>query len=341
MPLNIGDLLKPFAEATTSIGQIYLYRWNASNLRAFRNLSKEKPDVRIRTFLQHVASFNQCGLKRQPLKDDEVNLLTDADLDNLLYKYVTCNPVLALKSYQINQNSLQLTREENESAIAFLDRNLGLVIHQDNQNSLRMTAKLAKLSTEFRLESFRTYTEELEGKFQQDKESLFTKQNQLLSGLPNEEREIFESGLSDDYYTIEEVYIGQYRKSTLVSIYSFLEYAMNDLCKLCQKFYAITLNYEHLKGAGITRAKLYLEKVIKVNFETLNPEWDELQNMNKVRNRIVHADGVLDENLKNLVVRTQGLSINNYRDLLVDRTYIDFSITTVERFLEKLYSEAL
>jgi hypothetical protein len=170
---------------------------------------------------------------------------------------------LALKAHQINQNSLKLARDENESAMAFLNRNIDLVIHQNNQDGLRTMAKIANLSTEIRLESFRTYTEELELKFHQDKEALVAKQYSLLSGrLTTEERERVESDLSDDYYTIDELYIDQYRKSTLVSIYSFLEHSMNNLCNLCQEFYALTLGVKDLNGSGIERARAYLNLLI-------------------------------------------------------------------------------
>jgi len=341
MPFDIGDLLKPVAEVSTSIGQIYLYRWNTADLRTFRNLSKETPDVRIRTFLKHISSLNAYWREQQPLKDQDFNLLTKAEIENLLENYLTHNPILTLKSHQINHNSLRLTREENESAISFLDRNLDLEIHQENQGWIRTRATWLKLSTEIRLEGFRTYTEELENKFQEDKESLLTKQNSSLSELTHEERERVKSNLSDDYYTIEERYIGQYRKSTIVSIYSFLEHSMNHLCELCQEFNALSLKHEELSGAGIERARLYLQKVVKINFELLNTEWSELKAMNKVRNRIVHADGALDDGLRRIINRTKGLSIKYHNNLIVDRTYIDCSITTVENFLKKLYSEAI
>jgi len=99
----------------------------------------------------------------------------------------------------------------------------------------------------------------------------------LLSGcLTAEERERVESDLSDDYYTIDELYIDQYRKSTLVSIYSFLEHSMNSLCNLRQKFYALPLGVKDQSGSGIERARAYLKMVIKINFEVLNAEWSEL-----------------------------------------------------------------
>jgi len=41
---------------------------------------------------------------------------------------------------------------------------------------------------------------------------------------------------------------------------------------------------------------------------------------------------------KSIVNRAQGLSIKNHQ-LMIDRIYIDSSISTVESFLKKLYSE--
>jgi len=83
VPHSIGSRLDPVTEVTTSIGLIYLYRWGVSDLNAFKNLSRATPDDRIRTILQHVSSLNSCGLSRKPPKDEEFNLSTDADLENL------------------------------------------------------------------------------------------------------------------------------------------------------------------------------------------------------------------------------------------------------------------
>ena len=117
-----------------------------------------------------------------------------------------------------------------------------------------------------------------------------------------------------------------------------------DLCDLVQLFYHSPLGVKDLRGKGIKQARLYLEKVAKINFEELNAEWAELVTLNRIRNYIVHADGVEDvvsNDLTKLANRTQGLSIKQYGRLQVDHTYIDSSITTVENFLDKLYSKAL
>ena len=102
MPLNIGSRLDPVTEVTTSIGQIYLYRWGISDLNAFKNLSRETPDDRIPTILQHASSLNLCGLSRKPLKDEEFNLFADADLDKLAKNMLPVILFLTLKPHQIN-----------------------------------------------------------------------------------------------------------------------------------------------------------------------------------------------------------------------------------------------
>ena len=78
-----------------------------------------------------------------------------------------------------------------------------------------------------------------------------------------------------------------YRKSTLVSVYSFLESSMNGLCKHLSARHDYPVKLEDLRGKGIVRAKDYLEKLAKVDFDALNGEWSHLMTLNKIRNCIV------------------------------------------------------
>jgi hypothetical protein len=90
---------------------------------------------------------------------------------------------------------------------------------------------IIKRQTKDRLEEFRQYTREIESKFDEDKHDLSRRYDSTIAGLSAEDIDEVNDYFSDDYYTIEEVYAGQYRRSTLVSVYSFLEHSMNRLCR--------------------------------------------------------------------------------------------------------------
>ena len=51
------------------------------------------------------------------------------------------------------------------------------------------------------------------------------------------------------------------RQSALVTLFSFVEYELDGLCELFQKELGSRVELSDLKGSGIDRAILYLERV--------------------------------------------------------------------------------
>lgn len=211
-------------------------------------------------------------------------------------------------------------------------------------SSVNLLTEMIKLHATDRLEEFRRFTCEIESKFNTDKNDLHESCIKAAEGISDEEAMEIQRYFSDEHYMIEEIYIGMYRKSTLVSIYSFVENSLNDLCKHLNKKNSYPITLDDLKGEGIERAKSYLEKLAKVDFQVLNGEWCHLQDLNKIRNCIVHCEGDIkslksDSKIKNIVAQNPSLSLKNERNLSIEREYVDFCITKTETFLEKLYQE--
>ena len=163
--------------------------------------------------------------------------------------------------------------------------------NQDQKlNSLRARDKnkffeqIFRHQTNDKLEKFRGYTLEIESKFNADKSYLEKSYNEAIKDLSDEEIREIEDYFSDDYYLIEEIHVELYRKSTLVSVYSFLENSMNTLCRHLHKRHAYSIGLSDLRGEGIVRAKNYLEKLAGIDFSAVNGEWSHLMSFNKIRN---------------------------------------------------------
>lgn len=62
-----------------------------------------------------------------------------------------------------------------------------------------------------------------------------------------------------------------YYSSIIISLYSFLEQSMYQLCKIAETSQSIKIN--DIYGRGIFKYKTYLEKVISIDFNPINPEW--------------------------------------------------------------------
>lgn len=203
-------------------------------------------------------------------------------------------------------------------------------------------SNIIRRRAESRLNEFRQYTLEIEAKFDSDKNALSGSYKKAIEGLSEDDLREVEDFFSDDYYIIEEINVGLYRKSTLVSLYSFLENSMNGLCRHLGSRHTYPVSLNDLRGEGIVRAKDYLEKLAKVDFAALNGEWSHLMTLNKIRNCIVHSEGDIKaskspDNLETIINITPGLSLRNERKIKIEREYINFCIDKVECFLKKLY----
>jgi hypothetical protein len=235
-----------------------------------------------------------------------------------------------------------LHRLKNYQAVHY-DKKAEMKFSQENNSNF--FANALKFQANDRLEEFRQYTQEIESKFDADKAELARRYSNSVNALSAEEVNEVNDYFADDYFTIEEIYVGLFRKSTLVSIYSFLENAMNRLCKYLARKNSYSVALNDLKGEGIVRARNYLEKTAGADFNLLNGEWSKLKLLNKVRNCIVHCEGdvsALDSrSIAEMINATPGLSLRSERLITVERIYIDACITTVEEFLEKLYNQLL
>ena len=197
-----------------------------------------------------------------------------------------------------------------------------------------------------RVEEFRQYTLEIESKFNSDKNSLSKSYTEAVEGLSEDEIREVEDYFSDDYYMIEEIHIGLYRKSTMVSVYSFLESSMNSLCNHLCRSHQYPVELSDLRGEGIIRAKNYLEKLAGVDFSLMNGEWGDLKSFNQLRNCIVHSEGHIyssraTDKLKNIIDNNPSLSLMHESVIKVEREYIDSIMTTTEVFLNKLHDQTI
>lgn len=128
-----------------------------------------------------------------------------------------------------------------------------------------------------------------------------------IEGPPSELREIFE------YY-----YPNLQRRSLLIILFSFLERQLDQLCHLFANEQQLSITLGNLKGKGIDRSRLYLQKVIRLPL-TSSLIWQEIKRLQRVRNLVVHNDARLVTDEKELIKyvdRVSGLArvVKSYYD---------------------------
>ena len=136
--------------------------------------------------------------------------------------------------------------------------------------------------------------------------------------------------------------------SLLVSLYSFLEKSMYELCRVAQDGSPVKL--KDFGGDGINKYKKYLSKVAGIDFTSLNKEWTYCTKINQFRNIIVHRLGAALKKPSELKLINTLKSIDHIavketgehcRFSIQNETFLTHCLKTMERFLEGIYYEKL
>lgn len=139
-----------------------------------------------------------------------------------------------------------------------------------------------------------------------------------------------------------------YYNSIFISLYSFLEKKMYQLCKLGEKKQLIKV--KDLSGDGIVKYYNYFRKVLLINLQDLNTEWSSITKYNKLRNQLVHSPTNIIENSNNPSLIIILKSIKNLN--IIDREdFVEYEITdkkllldfwsVINKFLSEIYYERM
>ncbi|MHA7767548.1 hypothetical protein [Bacillus atrophaeus] len=129
------------------------------------------------------------------------------------------------------------------------------------------------------------------------------------------------------------------RNSLFISVYSFLEEKVIDLCNQPDE---TSIKLDDLQGNGINRASLFIKKVKKDDFPDDTKEWHFIQNANQIRNCIVHCGGDIEKaknpkRIRNAVNELENVFEGRHDKVLLDKDFCIEFIKVVEKFLRDLY----
>ena len=147
---------------------------------------------------------------------------------------------------------------------------------------------------------------------------------------------------SDAIREIEFISLRMHRYSVILASYAYVE---NSMSKLCNKYYDsmnLPLKPFEVSGDGIVKFKLYLEKLAKIDFKTINKQWSHLTTLNLIRNCIVHADGdasLIKKSTKliGIIDSSKDLSFIEEQLIMMDDSYIYSTVDTIQSFLLHLF----
>jgi len=200
------------------------------------------------------------------------------------------------------------------------------------------------LEVDFQLDSFSEYIKLTEKTIENDIKEKIKAYDKFLKEASDDEIEYLHD-FQDHEIKIHTRQL--YYHSLFISLYSFLERKMYQLCRLAELNQ--TLKIKDISGEGIFKYYKYFKKVLGLNLDGLNAEWTEITKYNKLRNKLVHSPTNTIENGDNNkeLIRTLQ-SISNL--VVIDRgDYLEFEITdkellmtfckTIRKFLHDIYLE--
>lgn len=93
----------------------------------------------------------------------------------------------------------------------------------------------------------------------------------------------------DEYHQYNTFYPNTFNNSTLLSIYSFFENHLKQICIRVQQIKTKAISVDDLAGRDlIDRSRQYLIKAAGADLSGMDKLWNEIRNTQKIRNCIVH-----------------------------------------------------
>jgi hypothetical protein len=156
-------------------------------------------------------------------------------------------------------------------------------------------------------------------------------------------------GLDDETWNLksifEEYFPNLQRRSALITLFSFFEHELDKLCKRVQVQSDYKLDLADIREQGILRSTTYLIKVAGMDGIRSPVEWQEIRQIQSVRNQIVHSDGKLPEpsdgrraKLAEYVAASKHLSVTSDDEIAILSGYLSHCLAVFESYFKQIHA---
>ena len=129
-------------------------------------------------------------------------------------------------------------------------------------------------------------------------------------------------------------------EALFITAYSYFEKELDDVCGSLKERCSFSLSLSDLNGKGVFRSLLYLKKIARLNIDSKIV--NRISIYNKIRNCIVHNNGVLQENDKNLLAelsKLPNIDTNKSKGLKLTAMFLEETIEDYIEFVALIFSE--
>jgi hypothetical protein len=133
------------------------------------------------------------------------------------------------------------------------------------------------------------------------------------------------------------LYPNTVRYSIFIILYSQFEYTLNEICHELEKDYPSAIKLSDLNHKGIRRAHRFLEKVVRIE-QPFEPEpWKRLEDLNILRNAIVHNDAKVEKHQSDLIQTIE--RINKWAPVRIEEHKVFLSPSFIEHASNLMFEQ--
>ena len=187
-----------------------------------------------------------------------------------------------------------------------------------------------------------------ENSLSESKKELEAKIESIKDYNKDGEQEFIESYIHhlthDDELMIDEIQRLQ-RYSLVMSIFAFYEAQLKSVCIAIEQEFEFKIKIKDLNNykGDLFKYWTYLGKVYGMETESLKKLFDPLNIQKKIRNIIVHHDGIITQKVANEIPKTNGINFKKSGELLIiqieETIYVETLLKSIEVFFESLLKE--
>jgi hypothetical protein len=213
-----------------------------------------------------------------------------------------------------------------------------------------MTINFFRIEYESTIEMLSDYQNTMEIQLAEIQKNEKKRIKERLEEIGEDEDQYYsESMLVEEYnYHYEVMFPRSLRYSFIVLLFLNLESMLNKFCDSVKKTKNISIRSKDLKGDSVERSRTYLHKVSAIP-EIESVIWDNIEDLSKVRNCIVHTLGDVNlsndqRRLRDIAIHGVGLTIgNNFPEdgyIILSDEYCKKGLSDISALIKEVFDKA-
>lgn len=209
-------------------------------------------------------------------------------------------------------------------------------------SSLFQRKNLHQVLIEFSIENLNSYVLKIEEFLDKEIENFNDNFEEKTKGWNDEDKNEYGEYLSDEYWILAETHPNLLRSSMFISIYSFFEKELKDICEYYKKGKNNKQIIYPKKISKISKSLLCLEQCYDIKFSIIIEEWKKIDEVyREIRNLFAHDGGEISiDKLEEYTTLFEGipLKIKKSTGELLPQAELCFSLLKdITSFFNKLF----